>query len=228
MTDQNLTPAPARTPFLRTGFGRATLVGGVLLALGAGAAVAGGGWGHRHGMMGGGMGRMGGGFERFCAMDAGFVTQKMADGLTLRLNLTDPQKASLADLRQTALGVATEAKKLCVDKPDMTTTPGRLAAMQTRLTMAGTAMTTLKPKIEAFYATLDDAQKKQFDQMGPMGGKRGKGGQMGMRGEGPMGMQGMGGMGHMRGMWGMQGMQGMGDMQGMGGMGGMGGMAPRQ
>jgi hypothetical protein len=206
MTDQKLTPAPARTPFLRTGFGRATLVGGVLLALGAGAAVAGGGWGHRHGMMGGGMGRMGGGFERFCAMDAGFVTQKMADGLTLRLNLTDPQKASLADLRQTALGVATEAKKLCADKPDMTTTPGRLAAMQTRLTMAGTAMTTLKPKIEAFYATLDDAQKKQFDQMGPMGGKRGWKGQR-MGGEGPMGM---------------------GGMQGMGGMGGMGGMAPRQ
>ena len=47
-----------------------------------------------------------GGFERFCAVDASFVTQKMADGLTSKLNLNDAQKSSLGDLRQTALTVA--------------------------------------------------------------------------------------------------------------------------
>ena len=216
-----MTDAPAPTkPFLRRPAGRAAVVLGALVALGAGAAVA-QGWGHRHGHgFGGPMGRMGGGFERFCAVDPAYVTQKMADGLTLRLNLNDVQKTSLADLRQSAVAVAADAKKLCADKPDMTTTPGRLAAAQARLGAANAALTTLKPKIEAFYATLDDAQKQQFDRMGPMGGKRGWGGR-GMRGEGPapgmMGMQGMGGMsgmgwrqhGQMGGMWGMQGMSGM-------------------
>lgn len=186
--------ASAKKPFLRTTLGRATLAVGVLAALGAGAATA-RGWGGHHGGFGGGPGM--GGFERFCAVDANFVTQKMADGLTSKLNLNDAQKSSLGDLRQTALTVAADAKKLCADKPDMATTPGRLNAMQARLTMAGTAMTALKPKIESFYATLDDAQKKQFDAMGPMGrGRRGHGEGGHMRGH-------MGGDDQMRGMGGM-------------------------
>lgn len=199
MTDLNSAPletAPAKTPFLRRPIGRAALVVGALVAIGAGAAVARGG--HHGGFAAGGMR----GFERFCAVDVNYATQRMADGLTSRLNLNDAQKTSLGDLRQTAVTVGTDAKKLCANTPDMTTTPGRLSAMQARLNAANTAMTTLKPKIEAFYATLDDAQKKQFDAMGPMGrGKHGHGGRMGMGGENPM--HGMGGMGPMHGMGGM-------------------------
>lgn len=172
MTDFNAAPTETKatkTPFLRRPLGRATLVVGLLAAIGSGAAIARGG---HHGGFGGGHGMRG--FDRFCAVDANYVTQKMADRLTSKLNLNDVQKTSLNDLRQTAVTVAADAKKLCADKPDMTTTPGRLAAMQARLGAANAAMTTLKPKIESFYAALDDAQKKKFDDMGPMGrGKRG-------------------------------------------------------
>ena len=187
-------PAPAapRKSFLKSTLGKTVLVGGALLAIGAGVATAQGWRGHGHGFgpMGGGMmGR--GGIERFCAADVGYVTQKMADGLSARLNLTDAQKPALNDLRATAVQVAGEAKKLCATTPDMSTVPGRLAVAQQRLSMANAAMTTLKPKIEAFYATLDEAQKKTVDQMGPMGrGKGGMGGHGWRHGQG-----GPGGMG---------------------------------
>lgn len=186
-------PAPARRTFFKSTLGRVTLVGGVLIALGAGVAVAQQGWRHG-GMTGGGHGMMGGrGLERFCAMDLGWATQRMADGVTARLNLTDAQKPALADLRATALQVGGEAKKLCADRPDMSTVPGRLAAAQQGLGIANTAMTALKPKIEAFYATLNDEQKKQMDQMGPRG-RRGGGmmgpGQMGPGQMGPDGQRG--------------------------------------
>jgi hypothetical protein len=203
MTDQTAAPAPAapetpvaapaRRSFFKSTLGRVTLVGGVLVALGAGVAVAQQGWRHG-GMMGGGHGMMGGGrgLERFCAADLSWVTQRMADGVTTRLNLTDAQKPALADLRATALRVGGEAKKLCAEKRDMATVPGRLAAASQGLAMANAAMGELKPKIEAFYATLNDEQKKQMDQMGPRG-RRG-GGMGGMGGPG-MGGPGMGGPG---------------------------------
>lgn len=230
MTDQTSTPtAAAPTPsaprrsFLESTAGRVTIIGGALLALGVGVAVAQGGM-RGYGMMGG-HGMMGGGrgLERFCAVDLGWVTQRMADGVTMRLNLTDAQKPALADLRATALRVGGEAKKLCANRPDLTTVPGRLAAAQQGLALANGALGELKPKIEAFYATLNDEQKKTFDQMGPgrrggMGGpgmgqggwRRGEGGGMGP-GMGPgMGGQGMGqrgwrqgeGQGERGGWWG--------------------------
>lgn len=177
MTDQPTSPVypatPARRPFFKSTLGRVTLVGGVLIALGAGVAVAQQGWRHGGGgMMGGGM--MGGrGLDRFCAADVGWVSQRMADGLTARLNLTDAQKPALAELRASAVRVAGEAKKLCADRPDTSTVPGRLAAAERGLGVANQAMAELKPKVEAFYATLTDEQKKQFDQMGPHGGRRG-------------------------------------------------------
>ncbi len=203
MTDQTAAPAPsapetpvaapARRSFFKSTLGRVTVVGGVLLALGAGVAVAQQGW--RHGGMMGGQGMMGGrGLERFCAADLSWVTQRMADGVTARLNLTDAQKPALNDLRATALRVGGEAKKLCAEKRDMTTVPGRLAAAQQGLAIANAAMGEMKPKIEAFYATLNDEQKKQMDQMGPRGRHGGGMGGMGGSGMGP-GMGGQGGPG---------------------------------
>jgi hypothetical protein len=196
--------APVAAPkkgFLASKAGRATLVVGALAALGAGAAVA-QGMGHGPRGMGGGFGGMmgGRGFERLCAVDVNFVTQRMADGLATRLTLTDAQKPALNDLRAAAVAAATEAKKSCGQPQDTATAPGRMALAQQRLQMAGTALATIKPKLDAFYAQLNDEQKKTFDKMGPHGGRghgggegRGRHGQMdgerGPGGDGPHGMR---------------------------------------
>ena len=94
-----------------------------------------------------------------------------ADRLARRLNLTDPQKAALKDLTDASASAAASAQKsLCADKPDLSTTPGRMAFAEK---MADTRLAGLKavePKLQAFYDSLDANQKKAFDTGGRIGG----------------------------------------------------------
>ena len=93
------------------------------------------------------------------------------DRLAKRLSLTDPQKAALKDLADASASADASAKKsLCADKPDLSTTPGRMAFAQK---MAETKLAGLKaaePKLKAFYDSLDAKQKKAFDTGGRIGG----------------------------------------------------------
>ena len=52
---------------------------------------------------------------------------------------------------------------------DTATVIGRLAAAQQRTEAMLNLMKAMQPKLEAFYATLDDTQKASFNQMGPRG-----------------------------------------------------------
>ncbi len=69
---------------------------------------------------------------------------------------------SLADA--TAKAVATLQAACPTDTP--LTPPGRLAAMQTRLQAMVDAAETVKPALEAFYASLSNEQKARFDRIG--------------------------------------------------------------
>jgi hypothetical protein len=93
------------------------------------------------------------------------------DRLAKRLNLTDPQKAALKDLADASASANASAKtSLCADKPDLSTTPGRMAFAEK---IADTRLAGLKavvPKIQAFYDGLDAKQKKAFDTGGRVGG----------------------------------------------------------
>jgi hypothetical protein len=93
------------------------------------------------------------------------------DRLAKRLNLTDSQKAALKDLTDASASTAASAKtSLCADKPDLSTTPGRVAFAEK---MAETRLASLKaiePKLQAFYDGLDAKQKKAFDTGGRVGG----------------------------------------------------------
>jgi len=93
------------------------------------------------------------------------------DGLARRLKLTDPQKAALKDLADASASADAFAKKsLCADKPDLSTTPGRMAfaAKMAETKLAGLKAT--EPKLKAFYDSLDAKQKKAFDTGGRIGG----------------------------------------------------------
>ena len=135
----------------------------VAAALGVGAAFA-----DRAGMANWSFARgPGGHFQRFCATDVSYISGRIAARLTERLKLTDPQKASLKDLQDTFIKAAAEAKTLCAETADMSTVVGRLAFGEKRTEAVLDLMKAVQPKLESFYASLDDSQKATFNQMGP-------------------------------------------------------------
>jgi hypothetical protein len=93
------------------------------------------------------------------------------DRLAKRLNLTDPQKAALKDLTDASASADASARtSLCADKPDFSTTPGRMefAEKMAEIRLAG--LKAVEPKLQAFYDSMDAKQKKAFDTGGRIGG----------------------------------------------------------
>jgi Spy/CpxP family protein refolding chaperone len=94
-----------------------------------------------------------------------------SDRLAKRLELTDAQKATLKDLQDASAASAASAKTaLCGAKPDLTTAPGRLAFSENIAQAQLDGMKAIEPKLQAFYASLDDKQKHAFDTGGRVGG----------------------------------------------------------
>jgi LTXXQ motif family protein len=93
------------------------------------------------------------------------------DRLAKRLNLRDPQKAALKDLTDASASADTSAKKsLCADKPDLSTTPGRMAFAEKMAESRLAGLKAVEPKLQTFYESLDTKQKKAFDTGGRIGG----------------------------------------------------------
>jgi hypothetical protein len=88
-----------------------------------------------------------------------------------RLNLTDAQKSSLKDMTDAFASANASAKKsLCTDKPDLSTTPGRMAFAEKMAEIRLAGLKAVEPKLQAFYDTLDARQKRAFDTGGRIGG----------------------------------------------------------
>ena len=93
------------------------------------------------------------------------------DRIAKRLNLTDPQKAALQDLVEASASANTSAKtSVCADKPDLSTTPGRMAFAEKIAETRLAGLKAVNPKLQAFYDSLDAKQKKAFDTGGRVGG----------------------------------------------------------
>jgi Spy/CpxP family protein refolding chaperone len=93
------------------------------------------------------------------------------DRLAKRLDLTDPQKAALKELADASASANTSAKtSLCADKPDLSTTPGRMAFAEKVAETRLSSLKAVEPKLQAFYDSLDAKQKKAFDTGGRIGG----------------------------------------------------------
>jgi Spy/CpxP family protein refolding chaperone len=91
--------------------------------------------------------------------------------LARRLNLTDPQKSALRDLTDAFASADASAKKsLCTEKPDLSTTPGRMAFAEKMAEIRVAGLKAIEPKLQAFYDTLDARQKRAFDAGGRIGG----------------------------------------------------------
>jgi hypothetical protein len=85
------------------------------------------------------------------------------------LRPNDAQRAALDALNNASAQAAQVLNENCA--PDQSLTPpGRVAAMEARLTAMLKALDTVQPAIAKFYNSLSDEQKARFDRLGPRQG----------------------------------------------------------
>lgn len=126
-----------------------------LLASGAEAQPYGSGGGMMGpGMMMGSRAGCGQGSSRFMH----WRTERLAD----RLKLTDEQRAKFEDFK-TASSKAADAMRSTCAADVGTTMPGRMDAMEKRMEAMLAGMKAVRPAFDAFYASLTEQQKAQFD-----------------------------------------------------------------
>ena len=129
--------------------------------------------GHGHGfMMGAGIGCAGGKLDRIEAVVENFVTFTPAQAeawKTLSAAMRDAQarKQAVCEARRAEMRAAMEDDE--DEKDDARPAPApltdRLARMETRLETGRAALRKIRPALDAFYATLDDGQRKALDDM---------------------------------------------------------------
>jgi hypothetical protein len=113
------------------------------------------------GMMGPGiLGR--GGFRRICDAGAAGSAGWRTDRVEQALNLTDAQRAKFDEFKA-ASEKATETVRAACPSETPSTTIGYMQAMEKRLDAISGAVKTVRPSLEAFYATLSDEQKAKLD-----------------------------------------------------------------
>ena len=75
---------------------------------------------------------------------------------------TEAQRGKFDELK-VASNKASETMRAACPNEAATTAPGRMAAMEKRLDAMLQAVKTIRPALEAFYATLNDEQKALLD-----------------------------------------------------------------
>jgi hypothetical protein len=125
------------------------------------------GWGSGQDVMGPDM-MMGPGMMRYGRIDlmcspaaAGFVGWRI-DRLERSIKPTETQRGKFDELKA-ASNKASEAMRAACPTEAATTAPGRMAGMEKRLDAMLQAVKTIRPALEAFYATLTDEQRARLD-----------------------------------------------------------------
>jgi len=120
---------------------------------------AGPGWGPH--MMGPGV--MGPGlYNRMCSPSAAGFAEWQIDRLERSIKLTEAQRPKFDELKA-ASSKAADAMRAGCPTEIPTTVTGRMAAMEKRLDAMLSAVKTMRPAMETFYATLSDEQKRRLD-----------------------------------------------------------------
>ncbi|VIO67532.1 hypothetical protein CI41S_09020 [Bradyrhizobium ivorense] len=101
-----------------------------------------------------------------CSAAQPAVQQWPTGEIDARLHLNDTQRAALGVLQNASADAAQRLQAAC-KASDAMTPPARLAAIAKRLDTMLQAVKDVRAALEAFYATLDDEQKAQFEAIGP-------------------------------------------------------------
>ena len=143
------------------------------LALGASAVSAQPGPGNR--WFGGGPGMMmgpwsmgGSHLRNMCSPRGMGFAEWRVQRMERMLKPTDAQKAKLEDLKKATEKAAEVMSAACPTEPP-SSPAARLEFMEKRTEAMLTALKTIRPAFDAFFATLTDEQKAQFDAIGPRG-----------------------------------------------------------
>ncbi len=131
----------------------------------------GSGMGQGGGMMGPGSmmgpGMMGGtGFGFSCHPRAAGMAEWRMSQIEQTIKPNDAQKAKLADLKAASAKAAESISAACAAEMPAKAVD-RFGVMEKRLDAMQQAIKTVRPAFEAFYASLDDAQKSKLDAAGP-------------------------------------------------------------
>lgn len=97
-----------------------------------------------------------------CGYGASRYMQWRTEGLADRLKLTDEQRAKFEDFK-TASSKAADAMRTACAADVGTTMPGRMDAMEKRMEAMLAGMRAVRPALDAFYSSLTEQQKAQFD-----------------------------------------------------------------
>jgi len=99
---------------------------------------------------------------QMCGDDSRNIAGLPIDQIQLAVQPTEAQFAALDDLGNASITAAQNIRAACPAQIILTA-PGRLAAMQQRIEAMVTAVSTIQPKLEAFYGLLDDEQKARLN-----------------------------------------------------------------
>ncbi|MFY9685501.1 MAG: Spy/CpxP family protein refolding chaperone, partial [Pseudolabrys sp.] len=103
-----------------------------------------------------------------CRQPGNGVTAWPFADIERKVRLNAEQKELLADIRKASQDAAAVFKASCPPEDSFPLTPpGRLASMTARLDATLQAVQTVRPALEAFYASLSDEQKERFNELGP-------------------------------------------------------------
>jgi len=103
-----------------------------------------------------------------CTTPGSGVTAWPFADIERKVRLNAEQKELLADIRKASQDAAAVFKASCPPSDTFPLTPpGRLDAMTARLEATLQAVQTVRPALEAFYASLSDEQKERFNELGP-------------------------------------------------------------
>ncbi|MCK9916547.1 Spy/CpxP family protein refolding chaperone [Microbacteriaceae bacterium K1510] len=115
------------------------------------------------GMMGGGGGR---GMGWMCSPQGAGLAEWRMERIEELVKPTETQRKALDDLR-TASSKAAESVKAACPTEWPASAPARLELMEKRMEAMLTAVKTVRPAFDAFYATLSDEQKTRLNSGGP-------------------------------------------------------------
>ena len=106
--------------------------------------------------------------QELCKQPGGGVTAWPIADIERVVQPNDEQRRLLNDLQTASQRAAEKFAVACPAENDLAeTAPGRIATIIGRLKATDEAIVSVKPALEAFYASLSDEQKQRFDTLGP-------------------------------------------------------------
>ena len=103
----------------------------------------------------------------FCRYSRGPVLERYVEGIEKSVRPTEQQRPTLVDLKAALEQARSGMRPACVEQPAAATPPERLAFAEKALATMQYAVRTVRPALEAFYASLDDDQKARMNELQP-------------------------------------------------------------